>query len=128
MRANLDTHVLLWWIADDPRLSNTAREILSDAGNVLFVSAASGWETAIKAQIGKLALQDPPETFVPAQIAVNGFDELPIRMAHVLHVHALPLHHRDPFDRILVAQSRVENLPLLTADALIAQYAVQVVW
>ncbi|HEU5014064.1 MAG TPA: type II toxin-antitoxin system VapC family toxin [Roseiflexaceae bacterium] len=128
MNILLDTHAFLWWITDDPQLSAGARDVLRDGTNVVFVSAASGWEIAIKAQLGKLPLSEPPEQFVPAQLGLNSFRDLPIQMRHALHVYTLPLHHRDPFDRVLVAQSQLEQLPIVTADPLIAQYDVQVIW
>lgn len=128
MRALLDTHTFLWWITDDPRLSHRAREFISDSDNLLFFSAASGWEIAIKAQIGKLRLPDDPARFVTEQLALNAILSLPIDLRHALHVFALPQHHRDPFDRILVSQSRLERLPILTDDPLIVQYEVQIIW
>ena len=128
MRALLDTHVFLWWISDDPRLSTHARKIITDGENTLFLSAASGWEIAIKAKLGRLKLPEPLETFVPEQMALNAIESLPIQMSHALHVHTLPLHHRDPFDRLLVAQAQLDNLPILTADPKIALYAIRTVW
>jgi PIN domain nuclease of toxin-antitoxin system len=128
MRALLDTHVFLWWISDDPRLSTHARKIITDGENTLFLSAASGWEIAIKAKLGRLKLPEPLETFVPEQMALNAIESLPIQMSHALHVHTLPLHHRDPFDRLLVAQAQLDNLPILTADSQIALYAIRTVW
>ena len=128
MRILLDTHSFLWWITDDPRLSPRAREIMSDGENRLFLSAASGWEIAIKSRLGRLVIPEPLESFVPVQLAENGIEGLPIALSHALHVASLPDHHRDPFDRILVAQSELEHLPILTGDPLIAQYAVETVW
>ena len=128
MRILLDTHSFLWWITDDPRLSPRAREIMSDGENRLFLSAASGWEIAIKSRLGRLVIPEPVAAFVPAQLAGNAIEGLPISMGHALHVSSLPDHHRDPFDRILVAQSELEHLPILTGDPLIAQYGVETVW
>jgi PIN domain nuclease of toxin-antitoxin system len=124
----LDTHAFLWWAADDPNLSPLARSIIKDKGNQLYLSAASGWEIAIKSSTGKLALPDPPAVYVQSRMAANRVVELPVSMTHALQVHALPYHHKDPFDRLLVAQSQVESMPILTADPLIAQYAVTVLW
>lgn len=104
MRALLDTHAFLWWIMADPRLSATARRILEDGATQIMFSAASGWEIAIKTRLGKLTIVDDPRRYVSEQIARNGFDVLPITLAHALHVWTLPDHHRDPFDRMLVAQ------------------------
>jgi len=128
MNVLLDTHAFLWWIDDNPKLSPRAREIISDAGNVLFLSAASGWEIAIKARLGKLTLPDDLERFIADQLVANAFSSLPIQLSHALHVYTLPAHHRDPFDRILVAQSQLEDMPILTTDSQIAQYPVQVIW
>ncbi len=128
MKALLDTHVFLWWIDDDPRLSSLARKIISDGNNEIFLSAASGWEIAVKSQLGRLKLPDRPERFIVEQLSINAFESLPIRLSHALRVYALPPIHRDPFDRILVAQSQLEDMPILTADPQIAQYPVEVIW
>ena len=128
MRILLDTHVFLWWIADDHRLSSKAREIIGAASNDLFLSAASGWEMAIKAGLGKLDLPDAVEEFVAKHLKVNTVSALPIQMNHAVRVGDLPRHHRDPFDRLLVAQAIAEDLPIMTADPLIAQYPITVIW
>ncbi|RMD59631.1 type II toxin-antitoxin system VapC family toxin [Candidatus Parcubacteria bacterium] len=128
MNVLLDTHAFLWWIDDNPKLSPRARGVISDAGNALFLSAASGWEMAIKARLGKLKLPDDLEHFIADQLVTNAFSSLPIQLSHALHVYTLPDYHRDPFDRILVAQGQLENMPILTADPQIAQYSVQVIW
>ncbi len=128
MRALLDTHAFLWWITDDSRLSAHAREIIGDGSHTLFFSAASGWEIAIKAQLGRLKLPDKADAFVMEQLSANAFNSLPIQLSHALHIFNLPHHHRDPFDRMLIAQSQLEGLPILTADPLIAQYQVEVIW
>jgi PIN domain nuclease of toxin-antitoxin system len=128
MKALLDTHAFLWWITDDPRLSSRVRELTGDSINTLFLSAASGWEIAIKAQLGKLQLPDNLERYIADQLSLNGFESLPIQLRHALHVYSLPDLHRDPFDRILVAQSQLEQLPILTVDPQIARYEVDVIW
>lgn len=128
MKVLLDTHTFLWWITDSPRLSALAREVIRDSNNELFFSAASGWEIAIKAQLGRLQLPDNLEQFIVDQLSLNTILALPIQLRHALHVYTLPQHHRDPFDRMLVAQSQIENLPILTADSQIAQYDVETVW
>ena len=128
MKVLLDTHTFLWWIADSPRLSARAREVIRDSNNELFFSAASGWEIAIKAQLGRLQLPDNLEQFIVDQLSLNTILVLPIQLRHALHVYTLPQHHRDPFDRMLVAQSQVENLPILTTDPQIAQYEVKTIW
>lgn len=128
MRVLLDTHTFLWWITDDPRLSPHARKIIGDGENALFFSAASGWEVAIKARLGRLRLPDALERFIPEQLALNAIESLPVQMSHALRVHALPDYHRDPFDLLLVAQAQLEGLPILTEDAQIARYQVKTIW
>lgn len=128
MRALLDTHVFLWWISDDERLSEKAREIISDGRNELLFSAASGWEISIKAGLGRLELPEDLERFVADQVSRNAFQVLPIYLSHALHVRKLPHHHRDPFDRILVSQAVLEEAPLLSVDPQIQNYSVDTIW
>jgi len=128
MRALLDTHAFLWWITNDPRLSKKVREIISDGENELFLSVASGWEMAIKAGLGRLQLPPNLEHFILEQMALNAIESLPVQMSHALHVYKLPAHHRDPFDRMLIAQAQLQNLPILTVDPQIARYSVKVIW
>lgn len=128
MKLLLDTHVFLWWIAGDPRLPSKINEIIRNVENKLFLSAASGWEIAIKANLGRLQLPSELKDFISEQLVINDIKSLPIQMKHALHVYTLPNYHRDPFDRLLVAQSQIENLPLITADAQIARYPVKIIW
>ncbi len=128
MKFLLDTHVFLWWVIADPRLSRMARGVIADGGNTLYLSAASGWEIVIKAGLGRLQVADELERFVPEQMALNGIEGLPVAVAHALRVGALPLHHRDPFDRLLVAQAALEDLAIVTGDPQIAEYGVHTVW
>ncbi len=128
MKVLLDTHPFLWWITDDQRLSLRAREIISKGENEVFVSAATGWEIAIRAQIGRLRLPTEPQKFIVEQLKINAIKSLPIEMRHALHISTLPAHHRDPFDRILVAQAQLENLPILSADPDIGKYKVTIIW
>ena len=128
MKALLDTHTFLWWIANDPQLSQRARQVVEDGATELFLSVASGWEMAITSRLGKLKVPDDLYSFVAEQVRINAIEVLPIEMIHALHVHALPDHHRDPFDRMLVAQSQIEKMPILTSDPQIARYAVTVIW
>jgi PIN domain nuclease of toxin-antitoxin system len=123
VRLLLDTHVLLWWSTDSPRLQESAREAIRSAGRVV-VSAASAWEAAIKAGSGKLTLS----VSFDAVAEVNGFEKLPITVAHAAAVTALPEHHRDPFDRMLVAQARAEGLTLVTHDRALEPYGVPILW
>jgi PIN domain nuclease of toxin-antitoxin system len=124
----LDTHAFLWWITEDRRLSARAREVMTDGGNSLLFSAASGWEIAIKANLGRISLLTPIDRFLSEQLQRNGIGTLPIEMRHALRVHAIPLLHRDPFDRLLVAQAQLEKLRILTSDPQIAQYDVETLW
>ncbi len=128
MKALLDTHVFLWWLAQPDRLSEHALDILRDKSHELYFSAASAWEIAIKMRLGKLTLPDSPSRIIPRQLELDGIETLPVQLSHALHTAALPLHHRDPFDRLLVAQAQLEKLPILTADPIIAVYGVQVIW
>lgn len=128
MKLLLDTHAFLWWISDDARLSGRARTLLVDGQNDVFFSAASAWELAIKAGAGRIVLPGDPDRFVAEQVAVNAFQVLPVHIRHALKVFGLPSLHRDPFDRMLVAQAVVEEMPILSADPQLAQYPVEVIW
>ncbi len=128
MRVLLDTHAFLWWISDDPRLSKKAKEIIADGRNELFFSAASGWEISIKAGLGRLKVAGDLQRFIADQLSRNAIKVLPIYLSHTLHTRVLPDHHRDPFDRILVSQAILEEMPLLSADPKIPHYPVEVVW
>lgn len=104
----LDTHAFIWWVTNDSQMSDAARACIADPDNHVFLSTASAWEIVIKVNIGKLILPEPPESYIPSRrLASNQFESLPIQMNHVLQVSALPNHHRDPLDRILIAQSQV---------------------
>ena len=128
MRALLDTHAFLWWVTDDSRLSDTARQVIADGANEIHFSAASGWEIAIKARLGRLTVPDDLARFMTSQIEQNGLRTLAIELGHALRVHALDDLHRDPFDRMLVAQSMIENLPIVGRDKQIAAYDVEMIW
>jgi Uncharacterized protein conserved in bacteria len=127
VRVLIDTHVFLWWVLDAPQLSPTMREIISDAGNDVFFSAASAYELAYKAVDGRLTLPEAPNTYVADRLEANGFDTLPIDLGHALTAAVLPRIHRDPFDRLLVAQAQREGIPILTADPVIARYDVETI-
>ena len=128
MRVLLDTHTFLWWISNDTRLSSRVCKIISNGNNELLLSAASGWEIAIKVRLGRLQLPYEPERFILEQLATNAIQSLPIKMSHALHTYSLPIHHRDPFDRIIIAQAQLEGLPILTSDPQIAKYKVEIIW
>lgn len=124
----LDTHVYLWFIAGDNRLSACSREAIEDLDNLKIVSVASLWEITIKHSLGKLVLKTDLHDIVFAHIVDNGFDLLPIESGHLLHLSNLPLHHRDPFDRLLVAQCRSDELTICTADPAFKAYDISVLW
>jgi PIN domain nuclease of toxin-antitoxin system len=128
MKVLLDTHTFLWWITDSERLSKKVRQVISNRHNSVLFSAASGWEIAIKMKLGRLQLQEPMEIFIIDQLAVNAFEVLPCHLNHALHVYKLPEHHRDPFDRMLIAQSQLEDVPLLTSDPLFNLYGIKIIW
>ena len=117
----LDTHAFLWWNADDPALGPNARTAIADSGNIVFVSAATAWEIATKRESGKL---DAPGDIVD-WIRQGGFTELAIELEHAVLSAELPKHHRDPFDRLLVAQAAIEELTLVTADTEIVKYSIE---
>jgi PIN domain nuclease of toxin-antitoxin system len=128
MKVLLDTHTFLWWITDSELLSRKARDVISNRHNIVFFSAASGWEIAIKMKLGKLTLQEPMASFIIKQLAINSFEILPCHLTHALQVYSLAEHHRDPFDRMLIAQSQLEDLPLLSSDPLFARYPIKIIW
>jgi len=123
MNILLDTHVWLWTLAEPGRLSEATLAILTNRDNALYLSAASAWEIAIKYQLGKLPLPCPPGEFVPQRLARDGVNPLPVELGHALYVARLPPLHRDPFDRLLVAQAQLEGMCLYTADDQILAYA-----
>ncbi|HEY7895242.1 MAG TPA: type II toxin-antitoxin system VapC family toxin [Gemmatimonadaceae bacterium] len=127
MRVLLDTHVWLWMVAAPERLSKKGRSIVIAAENELVLSAASAWEIAIKVALGKLTLPETPESYIPRLMARTAVTALPVHARHALHVATLPKHHRDPFDRMLVAQAQLEDLPILTADTAFRRYDVKTV-
>ena len=124
----LDTNAFLWWVNDAPELSTSANAYLAEPRNEVFFSLASVWEMAIKLSIGKLKLAEPLENFVIEQLQRNGFRQLGINFQHVIGVASLPFHHRDPFDRLLIAQALAERLPVLTADRTFDAYGIQRLW
>ena len=128
MRVLLDTHAVLWWNVDDARLSDAARELIRDGRNEIVVSAASVWEIAIKAAKGRLDLPTTIDRYIDDRLRRNRWSPLPIDTRHVIRAAALPEHHRDPFDRALIAQAQVEGLPIVTMDAAITRYDVETIW
>lgn len=128
MKLLLDTHVFIWWDSDPARLSPRALALCQDPQNTLMLSVISIWEMVIKIQLGKLKLSLALPEVIESQQRVNGVEVLPAVLSHVLTLEKLPAYHKDPFDRLLVAQAVVEDAVLVSADPNIARYPVQVVW
>ncbi len=128
MRVLLDTHVLLWWLFDDPALSKRARDIIADPDNDVLVSSVAGWEISTKHRLGKLPEAEEAVTDLATLLRRARMEVLPITLEHALAAGALPGPHRDPFDRMLMAQSRLEKLPLLSSDRVFKQYKVRTLW
>jgi PIN domain nuclease of toxin-antitoxin system len=124
VRLLLDTHVWLWMLASPDRLGDV-RPTLEDQGNELLLSAASTWEIAIRYASGRLALPEPPVSYVPDRIRSTGVLPLPVTTEHTLVAGALPPHHRDPFDRLLLAQAATVGVPLVTVDQQLASYGIE---
>lgn len=127
MRVLLDTQVWLWMLAAPERLSRKSRTLVVSASNELLLSAASAWEIAIKYRLGKLQLPDAPGKYLPHLLSRTAITPLAVTHRHALHVADLPDHHRDPFDRLLVAQAQIEELPILTSDRSLGMYEVEVI-
>jgi PIN domain nuclease of toxin-antitoxin system len=128
VRLLLDTHAFLWFVLNDPSLSAAARALVSDPQHDVLISPATCWEIAIKFSIGKYQLPGPFADFMDDQIALNDLTMLPITVGHTAVVASLPFHHKDPFDRLLIAQAIVENVPLLSVDAVFDSYPVTRLW
>ena len=128
MRALLDTHALLWWLSDDPALTRTARKVIAETKNTLLVSAASAWEIATKVRLGKLPTGADLASDFSGQIQREGFELLAISAEHGIRAGLLPGPHKDPFDRMLIAQSQAENVPIISNEAVFEGYGVRRVW
>jgi PIN domain nuclease of toxin-antitoxin system len=128
VRVLLDTNVLLWWIGQDRRLSRSAADAISSPGNDVLVSSVSVAELAVKASIGRFGASGGFAEFIREQLEVQHFTELDLTVAHSLALAVLPLHHRDPFDRLLIAQAAVEGIPLVASDPAMDSYEIQVIW
>jgi len=128
MKILLDTHTLLWFIAGSQSLSSASRLLIEDPENQKFVSIASIWEIAIKVSTGKMSLVAPFDDLFPNQLDINGFALLAVKVEHASVLSALPFHHRDPFDRLLIAQSIVEDFVIITTDSHFADYPVKKFW
>ncbi len=128
LRILLDTHVWLWMNGAVGRLPADTREVLADGENELFLSAASVWEIAIKVKTGRLAIPQSPERYIPSRMTRNRVSPLSIHQDHALRAAALPEHHRDPFDRMLIAQALAEDLKLMSADRRLRRYDLDLLW
>ena len=128
MRALVDTHALLWWLFDDRRLSRRAREIIEDGANEVLVSAASAWEIMTKHRLGKLPHARDVARDLPGALRRGGFEPLGISLEHAIEAGRFASSHRDPFDRMLAAQSRLEGVPLITDDTAFSALAVPTLW
>jgi PIN domain nuclease of toxin-antitoxin system len=128
MKVMLDTHTFLWWNLDDSLLSARAKAAIADGENEVFLSAASAWEIAIKTARGRLILPESPAEYIPSRMMANRFLSLPVQISHAARVYELPLLHNDPFDRLLIAQSQLESIPLISGDKEIQLYDVEIIW
>lgn len=128
MKLLLDTHTFLWFIDGSPQPSTAARTLIEEADNEVFLSVGSLWEMAIKVSLGKLSLGQPFERLMPAQLSLNSIELLNITISHTAKVITLPFHHRDPFDRLLIAQALVEDIPLVGVDTVFDAYGVRRLW
>lgn len=128
VRLLLDTHALLWWFTDDPRLSSGARIRIADSANEILVSAASAWEIATKQRLGKLDGVPGAVRRFAELVAADGFLPLAINHAHALRAGSFPAVHRDPFDRMLAAQAEIEEVPLVTCDPAFAEFGIETLW
>lgn len=128
MRFLIDTHCWLWSVMAPEKLRPATVELIESRDNTIVFSAVSALEIAIKVSLGKLELPEPPSQFVTSRLEALAMTSLPVYLSHALRVAELPHHHHDPFDRLLIAQCQIERLPLLTADAAIAAYEVEIIW
>ena len=128
MKLLLDTHALIWFLDDDPALSATAKSAIEAPANHKFVSMATCWEMSIKASRKKLTLVEPVAVYLGRKLPANGFDLLDISFAHATAVESLPMHHKDPFDRMLIVQARMEGMPIVSIDAAFDPYGIPRIW
>ncbi len=124
----MDTHAFLWFVSDDNRLSSKAKSIIKDSNNEIYFSAASAWEISIKSKLGRMKLGEDLGSFIIEQLAANSFGPLAITISHALYTEKLPQIHKDPFDRMMISQSKVENMVLITGDKKIREYKVSTAW
>lgn len=128
MQLLLDSHVFLWWVEDDKKLSMHAKKLISNTGNVCYVSAATAWELAIKANQGKLKLESSVSSYLVRHLKANAFTWLDIKLTHIDCAEYLPQHHKDPFDRLLIAQAKAEKMQIVSADTALDAYEIERLW
>ena len=128
MKYLLDTHAFLWFVTDNDKLSSNARSIIKNSNNEVYFSAASAWEMSIKVRLGRLTIEEELEPFIIKQLSENNFSTLSITIFHSIYTSKLPDIHKDPFDRMIIAQSQVEDMPLISKDKNIEKYKIPVVW
>ena len=128
MRAMLDTNAFLWFISDSKKLGANARNCIADRENVLFLSIASLWEIAIKSSLGKLEMLLPFDQLIPEQLEINSINILPIEIIQLSRLIQLPFYHRDPFDRMIIAQCISEGLPVVSSDESFQKYPIDIIW
>lgn len=128
MKLLLDTHAFIWWDSEPDKLSAQALALCQDRRNILLLSVASAWEIQIKLQLGKLQLRLPLASVIEGQQQTNNAEVLPVTLDHVLALSSLPDHHKDPFDRLLIAQANVEDAVLISSDPVFAKYPVKLAW
>lgn len=128
MKFIIDTHCWLWWFLEPKKLGESSYRLIATPNNTVYFSAASSWEIAIKYGSGKLPLPQPPKEYIPSRLTSQGMSSLPIQHSHTLQAGDLPHHHRDPFDRLLIAQAQIEKLPIMTADEDFKSYDVEIIW
>jgi PIN domain nuclease of toxin-antitoxin system len=128
LKVLLDTNAFLFFVLNDPKLGAAAKAAIEDGGNIVLISPASYWEIAIKISIGKYRLRSPYEEFWTRAMKDNGIEVLPIELHHTSRLISLPYHHKDPFDRLMVAQAMAEDIPLLSCDAMLDAYGVRRLW
>ena len=128
MRYLLDTHVLIWWITADGRLSGKAGALIENRRNEIFWSVASSWEVSVKCALGRLEFKEPPDILIPSELERNRIETLPIQNEHAFLAGRLPPHHKDPFDRMIVAQARIESMGLISNDVVFKNYGIDINW
>ncbi len=128
MRVLIDTHVFIWYVQSSDRLPSFVTAIINDGRNDILLSIASVWEMAIKQSTGKLNLGNPYASFISEQMKLNSMELLPVRLEHLNLITTLPLHHRDPFDRLLIARAIAENILFISADSVFSLYPVRLMW